>query len=224
VSGAVDRAALFDTAARTCTGRPDQEARWLGAPLVLLDVPLDSRMEADFARALIARAVDALVTVPDGDERTLAELAVLKPRIDHSADPAPSDSDLHHLRRFIWPRAARPRACRRRAALLGARRSARDDRGGATCSTSGLWRAVRRYVLPARRSSTGLIEHARPRRVPAYFDRGTRRPIAGRAFLRCSLVPGFVGETIHEHLSLASSLGLATTRHQAALRRPCAAT
>ena len=37
------------------------------APIVLLDVPLDSRAEREFVAALIEQSPEALATVPDGD-------------------------------------------------------------------------------------------------------------------------------------------------------------
>ena len=60
-----DRAALFHLAVDACGTR---EMRWAGLPIVLLDIPLDSRAEREFAAALVARAPDAFATVPEGDE------------------------------------------------------------------------------------------------------------------------------------------------------------
>ena len=62
--GADDRAALFRRAAAAVR---DGRVRWASLPIVLLDVPLDSRSDAGFVEALAGRARDILATVPDGD-------------------------------------------------------------------------------------------------------------------------------------------------------------
>jgi hypothetical protein len=59
-----DRAALYALAAAACR---DGEVRWASMPIVLLDVPLDSRAEQELAAALVARSPAVLATVPDGD-------------------------------------------------------------------------------------------------------------------------------------------------------------
>src|SRR3981081_2110124 len=58
-----DRAALFRLAAAACRAG---EVRWADMPIVLLDVPLDSRVEREFVAALAARSPAILATVPDG--------------------------------------------------------------------------------------------------------------------------------------------------------------
>ena len=69
-ASATGRAALF---AAACEG--------VGAvsrlPLLLLDVPLESAVEFDLARALIASAPETSITVPFGDLATLGYLATL---------------------------------------------------------------------------------------------------------------------------------------------------
>src|SRR5882672_1375558 len=69
-----DRAALFRVAAEAC--RADL-VRWARLPMLLLDVPLDSRAEGEFVAALIERSPDILATVPDGDDFALAQLSAL---------------------------------------------------------------------------------------------------------------------------------------------------
>ena len=72
-------AARRSTIAPRCSGsRPRRagraQVRWATLPMVLLDVPLDSRAEREFvarARRALARV---LATVPDGDDAALAAL------------------------------------------------------------------------------------------------------------------------------------------------------
>ena len=99
--------------------------RWAALPTLLLDVPLDSRAEQEFAAALFAASPDLLATVPDGDDRTLAALTALggtvarlevsdvKGQIPNSQGPI---SDLNCLRRYLF-QTERP-AERERAALF----------------------------------------------------------------------------------------------------------
>src|SRR5690606_23294165 len=87
----------------------DGDAPWLGLPLVLLDLPLDSRAEREFVTALIARSPDALATVPAGDVRALDALSVLPATIvEQVADEAAAASDLAHLRRYVFSEAQPP--------------------------------------------------------------------------------------------------------------------
>ena len=63
-ASATDRGALFEAAAEAA-------GAYREFPLLLLDVPLDSAVEFDFATKLIAAAPDVLVTIPFGDLATL---------------------------------------------------------------------------------------------------------------------------------------------------------
>ena len=100
-------------------------------------------------------------------------------------------TDLVALRRYLFAR--RSRRCASRAGdvrvLLGAGRRARRRRNRAAHPRRGApRRAVRRDggVPARRRSATSACSstRSRARRMPAWFDRGTRRPHpAGRAFL-----------------------------------------
>src|SRR5438094_6561388 len=73
-AGVDDRAAIFRLAAERCRAGA---VRWATLPIVLLDVPLDSRAEEAFVAALIARSPAALATVPAGDTFAIAALARL---------------------------------------------------------------------------------------------------------------------------------------------------
>jgi len=70
-----DRAILF-RAAMESIGAPEN-ARYVGLPLLLLDVALRSRLELELVRELASRAPAVLATVPQGDERTIEALEEL---------------------------------------------------------------------------------------------------------------------------------------------------
>ena len=69
-------------------------------PLLLLDVPLDSAVEFDFATKLIAAAPDVIVTIPFGDLATLDRFKILglEPVV---LEPA-GTSDLTALKRYVF--------------------------------------------------------------------------------------------------------------------------
>ena len=203
-----DRSALFRRAALACDGGL---VRWTGVPIVLLDVPLDSRAEQLFATALVARAPDVLVTLPDDDRCALEALRAVATSVDVVEDCASPASDLANLRRYVF-RAEKPERRERagdvrlfsapgegREAVEIVRRLLDEAAAGAGFDEMAvLLRAPRQYL--------GLLEHACARGgVPVYFDRGTRRPDpAGRAFLAllsCA-VEGLSAKRFDEYLSL----------------------
>jgi ATP-dependent helicase/nuclease subunit B len=203
-----DRAALFETAADAC--RADR-VRWARLPLVLVDVPVDSRAEQRFVEALVGRSPSVLATMPldDGFARRFFEGigAAIETR-DDAADPA---SDLAHLRRHVFS-AGRPAdripagdvvlysaPGEGREAVEIVRRVLDEARRGVPFDEMAVFlRAPGQYL--------GLLEHACARGdVPAYFDRGTDRPHpAGRAFmaLLSSAADGLSARKFDEYLSL----------------------
>jgi ATP-dependent helicase/nuclease subunit B len=203
-----DRAALLHLAADACRSG---DVRWARLPILLLDVPLDSRAEQEFVAALVHQSPEALATVPDGDRFALDALAALGGTVDTLADDADAGSDLINLRRFVF-KPERP-ARRERAGdvvLFSAPGEGREsveivrrildeaDRGVPFDEMAVFLRTPKQYL--------GLLEHACARGdVPAYFDRGTRRPDpAGRAFialLSCA-VDGLSAKRFDEYLSL----------------------
>jgi CRISPR/Cas system-associated exonuclease Cas4 (RecB family) len=185
-ASATDRATLFDAATqalaakRAAVQRPDA--------LLLLDVPIDSDVEFAFVRALLDDQDDALIAVPSGDAATLARLQTRGLRSTPLNEAG--DSDLTALRAHLFeqthPEARQPAGDVRFFSAPGegrecveiARRILREARDGIPFDEMAVFlRAPQRYV--------GLLEHALKRAgVPAWFDRGTRRPHpAGRAFL-----------------------------------------
>src|SRR4051794_29929554 len=209
-SGVDDRSALFRLAADACRSG---HVRWAQLPMLLLDVPLDSRAEQEFAAALIARSPDVLATVPGGDIFAHAALTALGAEVeDLDAATVPADApDLAFLRRYVF-QAERP-AARERAGdvvLFSAPGEGREaveivrrildeaGRGVPFDEMAVFLRTPQQYL--------GLLEHACARGgVPVYFDRGTRRPDpAGRAFvalLSCA-VDGLSAKRFDEYLSL----------------------
>lgn len=174
-----DRAALFTTATAAVAGGTDP---LIGLPVLLLDVALDSHVEARFAAALRGAAERALVTVPDGDPSWDAggqtapasapanALARLQARLfrDDAADAAPSDDSVQV---FSAPGEGREAVEIARRILAAARAGTPFDR------IAVLLRSPETY---------GPLLDAALRRaaIPAWFARGTRRPNpAGRALL-----------------------------------------
>jgi hypothetical protein len=178
-----DRARLLETAAAAAAEDP-----LLRAPLLLLDVAIQSLADERFVAALIAAATDVLATVPGHDELTrttlinaggalasIAETAVdnlarLRGHLFADEAPAPQPLD-DSVQFFSAPGEGRECVEIARRILIEAARGVRFD------DMAILMRAPQQY--------RGLIEHALARAaVPAWFDRGTRRPHpAGRAFL-----------------------------------------
>lgn len=196
-ASATDRATLFEAATA------DLRAAAAGSyrSIVLLDVPFDSPAVVSFLRALMATAADVLITVPFGDIQTLdaIEALGLVPEVLEQE----GGGDLVALRRNLF--ASRQPPVRERAGdvrFFSAPGEAREcveiarrileeaERGIPFDEMAVFLRSPDRYV--------GLLEHAftraaygeldesrfSPRGIPAWFDRGTRRPHpAGRAFL-----------------------------------------
>jgi ATP-dependent helicase/nuclease subunit B len=203
-----DRAALFALAAESCR---DGDVRWASPPIVLLDVPLDSRVEQAFVAALASRSPAILATVPDGDIFATDALRAIGAAIEPRADTAGADSDLVNLRRHVF-KAARP-AARVRAGdvtLFSAPGEGRESVEIVRRALDEASRGVRfdemAVFLRTPQQYLGLLEHACARGdVPVYFDRGTRRPDpSGRAFialLSCA-VDGLSAKRFDEYLSL----------------------
>ncbi|HVL66904.1 MAG TPA: PD-(D/E)XK nuclease family protein [Vicinamibacterales bacterium] len=210
-ASARDRATLLETATAVVAAAGHQPAGIdLSAPLLLLDVPIDTTREWEFVRALAAASRAVLVTVPFGD---LAALNRLKRLGAETVVRRPvNESDLTSLRLRLFARARvdvrTPRGDVRLFSAPGegrecveiARRIVEEAASGVRFDEMAVFlRAPDRYV--------GLLEHAFTRAgVAAYFDRGTRRPHpAGRAFLamlacRCERLSA---RRFAEYLSLA---------------------
>lgn len=187
-AAAADRAELLATAARLLRDRPPADV------IVLLDLPLGQAADRALVDALIAGAKDALVTLPEGDRDALAHYTdrardyAARVAVERSLSEAADD--LACLRRFLFSREAPPERAldgsleffsapgEGREAVEIARRILANARAGIRFDEMAI-------LVRAPQSYFGLLEHALARAgVPAWFDRGTRRPHpAGRAFL-----------------------------------------
>ncbi len=209
-AGASDRATLFAGATAALAPRPVPLTPFGSMPVLLLDVPFDSEAEATFLWTLVKGAPKALITIPSGDSRTLGKLVARG--VVAEAVQGDQDTDLGHLTRYLFSPEPPPerepsgelvwfsapgegRECveMARRLLKEAARGARFD------EMAILVRSPQQYL--------GVLEHALSRaKIPAYFDRGTRRPHpAGRAFLAllsCA-VEKFSARRFAEYLSLA---------------------
>ena len=180
-AAAIPRATLFTAACESAD-------MFRGLPLLLLDVALESAADIRLTRRLIEAATETLITVPFGDLSTLHHLETLGIPID--VVPPGGNTDLTALRRYLF--ATRQPPLRERTGevrLFSAPGEAREcveiarrilDEGRAGVrfdEIAVLLRAPADYV--------GLLEDAFARAaIPAWFDRGNRRPHpAGRAFL-----------------------------------------
>ncbi len=220
-----DRAALFQMAAQACAAG---QVRWAELPIVLLDVPLDSRAERDFVAALVARTPDALATVPHGDIFAREALAALGGAIEVAPDTASQASDLANLRRYVFtvdrPPVRSPAGDVRLFSAPGEGREAVEIvRRALDEAARGVPFDEMAVFLRTPEQYLGLLEHACARGgVPVYFDRGTRRPDpAGRAFialLSCA-VEGLSAKRFDEYLSLGQVPRVDERRTAVAVRR-----
>ena len=214
-----DRATLFDTATKALKS---VETGWPVMPVLLLDVPFDSDAEARFLWALMERSPRALITIQEGDARTIAQLRKRAVMPD-SLEPD-GNTDLSRLGRYLF--APEPPTGRERSGELVwfsapgegrecveiARRILKEATNGVAFDDIAIFiRSPQHYV--------GVLEHALARaKIPAYFDRGIRRPHpAGRAFLSllsCA-TEGFSAKRFAEYLSLAQVPSIAQNRVEA---------
>ncbi len=176
-----DRAALFVAATAAIDAAPADPL--IGLPLLLLDVPLDTRREEEFARRLVDAATRTLATVPAGEESpwqpgrapqaaappatSLGRLQTYLFTGDEPPEAEPDDS----LQLFSAPGEGREAIEIARRILAAARAGTPFDRMA--------------VFLRNPETYAALLEAAfRRAGVPAWFARGTRRPNpAGRAFL-----------------------------------------
>ena len=198
-AGTVSRAGLWAAAAAALV---EDQALDAETALVLLDVPITSVAEERFVAALLARKGRVTITVPAADRRTLAALArlgidVTTPPVGPAAHRAvrggrrtAAPLALARLQQHLFAIDNPPAGAidpsvslfsapgeGRETVEVARRVLAEADRGVPFDEIAILLRAPHTYF--------GLLEHALARAgVPAWFERGTRRPDpAGRAFL-----------------------------------------
>ena len=202
-----DRATLFRLAADASRSAD----RWSGFPIVFLDVPLDSRAERAFVGALVSRSRHGFATLPDGDDFARTAWEALGATVEHAPDSAPGESDLAHLRRYIFvldrpPARERAGDVRLFSAPGEGREAVEIVRRVLDEAETGVPFDEMAVFLRSPQPYVGLLEHACARGgVPAYFDRGTRRPDpAGRALvaLIACAAEGLSAKRFDEYLSL----------------------
>jgi len=192
----VDRARLLETATRVL----QSERTFVSdTTIVLLDVAIATEADAAFARALIRSAKRVVATVPAGDGRTLAALSQLATFEPATNEPGTSGqgvverstaSALQRLQTFLFSKGAPPRGetdetVRLFSAPGEGRECVEIARRVLDEAAHGVRFDEMAVVLRAPQTYVGLLEHAFLRAgIPAWFDRGTRRPDpSGRAFL-----------------------------------------
>lgn len=204
-----DRSMVFHTAA--CATREGRGGPWVRMPLLLLDVEVRWRRQAELVHALLYRAPQCLVTVPSGDASILRALSAddgLR-RLDEVL-PGTSSS-LGRVQRHLFSDKAQAREKDGTVRVFSA---PGEDREAIE---------IARFILDEARAGTPFEDVAvfartpetytpylqtafRRAGIPAYFAHGTRRPDpAGRAFLallNCAC-EGLSARRFAEYLSFA---------------------
>ncbi len=199
-AGAVDYATMLATATEEITRAPRPFG---GHTIVLLDVAISSKAEAQFVHALIAAADSVIITVPSGDTRTIQALGAITTGrgAPHKGVPydvkgvpydvkVASDSALSRLQRGLFvPEQPTAGTSDDSVVLFSAPGEGREAVEIARRLLQEAGRGVpfdeMAVLLRAPRTYLGVLEHALERAgIPAWFHRGTRRPDpAGRALL-----------------------------------------
>jgi hypothetical protein len=185
-SGAADRALLLGSAVASLEqGRQAALDLVAGRPLVLLDPVAVSMTDLRFLAALVAAAGSALITMPAGD----AAASDLAQRVGIAVEPVAEAGEagtIGRLRTHLFTTGAVPveggngdvqvfsaPGEGREAVEIARRVLTEASRGISFDQMAILVRAPQQYL--------GLLEHALARaEVPAWFDRGTRRPDPAR--------------------------------------------
>ena len=209
----IDRAGMLKVATRAALAQAPP--RFVGLPVLLLDVAVDSALDRDFIAALASRSPSILATIPAADSpaQTILEDAlgvrapVRAPTVDENIAPS-----LERLQTHLFAETAPPE---------------RDvDETVTVISAPGEMHEcveiARRIVAEARRGvpfdriavllhdplryAPYLQEALARADIPAYFARGTRRPEpGGRAMLAllCCAAEDLSARRFAEYLSLA---------------------
>jgi CRISPR/Cas system-associated exonuclease Cas4 (RecB family) len=180
-ASSVDRADLFRAAASRLHARFDL--------VILLDVAIEHAADRQLVGAIVDAATRTVATAPPGDAETLDCYASMNATRQDANETG--DDDLAYLRRFLFKPDVEPVQREQdgsleffsapgegRECVEIARRILKEARSGVRFDEMAI-------LVRSPHSYFGLLEHALERAdVPAWFDRGTRRPHpAGRAFL-----------------------------------------
>jgi ATP-dependent helicase/nuclease subunit B len=183
----VDLAALMRTAASVVR---NNELSLANASLLLLDVAIHSKAEYELIEALVSRSPQVLVTVPTGDEKTVAAIEML-PIATKSIERFPTEeSALGRLRQYLFsevkpPSGNRDDQVRMFSAPGEGRECVEIARRILEEAGNGLRFDQVAVFLRSPSTYSGLLDSAfRRAGIPAFFSLGTSRPDpAGRAFL-----------------------------------------
>ena len=206
-----DRAHLLEAAVRALAAGTAR-----GAPLLALDVPLESRREGLLARALCQASGGVCVTVPRGDEHAEVRWRLaLGPTARVVRQEPGETTDLTRLQLRLFARRGRDEV-KREAVTRGAvtivsspgeaRESVELARGVLAMAAQGVPFDRMAIALRAVEGYRGVLEEALGRAgIPAHFADGVRRPrVEGRALLAllgCAR-EGLSARNFAEYLSL----------------------
>ncbi|HEY6291603.1 MAG TPA: PD-(D/E)XK nuclease family protein [Terriglobia bacterium] len=183
-----DRTALF-RAAISALGEPG-ETRFAGWPMLFLDMALPSAAELDFLRTLVDRASNVLLTVPEGDQRTIKAIESIPGVQPIEPTKHGPDTSLSRLRSNLFePRNPGEAEADGSVCFFSAPDEGRECTEIARRILDEARRGVRidemAILLRAPSAYASLLETGLDRAgIPAFFTRGSRRPDpSGRAFL-----------------------------------------
>ena len=209
----IDRAGMLKVATRAVLA--SNPPRFVGLPILLLDVSVDSALDRDFIAALAARSPSILATIPAGDSpvQTILEdalgvrAATLTPSVNESIAPS-----LERLQAHLFADTAPPERDVDETVTVTsapgemhecveiARRIATEARRGVPFDRIAV------LLHDPIRYAPYLQEALARADIPAYFARGTRRPEpGGRALLAllCCASENLSARRFAEYLSLA---------------------
>lgn len=185
-AGLADRADVLTAA---IAGASETDSPVARRPLLLLDVAIDSQLDADLVGTLIESASSVLVSIPSGDVVTRGWFDRWGLRIEGLPDEGASPT-LARLTRYLFSTATPPAADRDDiVSLFSAPGEGREcleiARRILDCAAAGIRFDEMAVLVRSPQQYVGLLEHACTRAgIPAWFDRGTSRPDpAGRALL-----------------------------------------
>ena len=189
-ANAVDYADMLQTATSQIQSGVGSRETGDEKTLVLLDVAIASKAEAQFVKALLAAYPNAIVTIPADDARTIEHLSLGTPDSRLPTPDSRQKTSLERLQRFLFsPEPPEKGEGDESVTLFSAPGEGREVVEIARRLLQEAARGVpfdqMAVVLRAPQTYLGVLEHALDRAgIPAWFHRGTRRPDpAGRALL-----------------------------------------
>ncbi len=181
-----DHAILFQLAGQEISCNPH---RFVGLPLALLGLPIESRSHQELLAALAKESPAVIATAITGDDRSVGALETILGARAQDLDISASSGTLDRVRTWLFSPEQPPKALPDTELLFSApgeslecveiarRIRARAEQGTPFDHVAILLRNVEQYQP--------LVEEAlRRASIPGYFSRGAARPDpAGRAFL-----------------------------------------